>query len=142
MRPLLPVMLGLPFIAFFGALWVAILTIISRIGGWWRLSRSYRHAGPLSGNRWLFQSMSMRYSANYNGCLTVTANELGLGFSMWMIFRVAHPPLFVPWQDISIESVRDFLGRERVELRFAREPEVFMRITPRLAQKIAAATPN
>jgi hypothetical protein len=81
----------------------------------------------------------MRGWANYNGCLTVGGNVEGLYLSVLFLFRPGHPPLFVPWIEISgrIEKRRWF---SRVTLSFQRCPSIPLVISRRLSERISRAS--
>ncbi len=80
----------------------------------------------------------MRWLIGYNHCLTIGADPRGLYLSIFFPFRIAHPPLFIPWQDISLVS-KTFLWVKYVELRLGRENAIPLRISDRLAQKLKSA---
>ena len=82
-------------------LWVAVSIVISYLGGWASLSKRFRFRGQFSGNRWRGQSGQMRWIASYGNCLTVGANEDGLYLATFPLFRVGHPPLLIPWNEVS-----------------------------------------
>jgi hypothetical protein len=48
----------------------------------------------------------MKGTAFYSGCTFFTSNKKGLGLSLLFPLRFGHPPLFIPWSDISIEKSR------------------------------------
>ena len=73
----------------------------------------------------------------YNGALTPGADPFGLHLAVWPLFRIGHPPLFVPWSDISL-SLENYLWIEVVLLTFARDPHARVRITHRLADRLSA----
>jgi hypothetical protein len=126
------------FAAMFLAIWIGIGVLISHIGGWASLTGPYRASVGFSGERWKFQSAGMRYWTNYSGCLTVGASYEGLYVSILFLFRTGHPPLLIPWKEISACRKR-LLGREIVELRLGRELSIPFRIIPRLADRLRAA---
>ena len=118
------------------AVWVAILNVLARVGGWIALAEVYPAAGGFEGDRWWFQSAQMRWRVNYGGVLTVGASPRGLYLSVLLPFRIAHPPLFIPWADISA-SERKGLAAGYVELRFRRAPGIPLRVMERLGRRIA-----
>lgn len=124
------------FVLFFVGLWMLISVVISHVGGWQELAGIYSSADPFQGRRWPVQSGQMRW-AGYNNALTVGANARGLHLSVLFLFRLGHPPLFIPWEEISAENKRQWL-RSRVELRFARASGVPLVISKGLAERIAA----
>lgn len=62
----------------------------------------------------------VRYGTNYNNCLTIGASPAGLYMAMPWLFRIGHPPIFIPWNDVTVSRakvlfwniVRFQLGRE------------------------------
>ena len=125
------------FVLFFVGLWVFISVVISHVGGWQELAGIYSSADRFQGRRWPVQSGQMRWGAGYNNALTVGANDRGLHLSVLFLFRVGHPPLFIPWEEVGAENKRQWL-RSRVELRFARASAVPLVISKSLAERIAA----
>ena len=120
-------------------IWVLVSSIISRVGGWALLAKVYlaQDSTTLDGETWKFQSIQMRWGTNYGNCVTVRANPLGLGFSILFLFRIGHPPLLIPLDDITIHEVR----RSRffpswIEFRFRLEPSIPIRMSNKLFSKI------
>jgi len=130
-----PILLGFAFAVF---AWVTMFTLTSHIGGWATLAGQYRASETFTGSRWQFEKAQMRWLIGYNHCLTIGADPRGLYVSMFFPFRIAHPPLFIPWRDISFVS-RKFLWVKGVELRLGRENIIPFRISDRLAQKLKSA---
>jgi len=124
------------FVPLFVAMWVGICHVISLVGGWRELSSHYHAEHPFSGELFRFQSAQMRGRMNYNSCLTVGANVEGLYLSVLFVFRLGHPPLFIPWSDVSgtIEKRRWF---SCLRLKFERCPLVPLVISKRLAERIS-----
>ena len=120
------------FAAIFLTIWIGIGVLISHIGGWALLAKTYQAPTDFSGERWRFESAGMRYWISYNSCLTVGASYEGLYVSILFLFRIGHPPLLIPWREITVSRKRH-LGREIVELRLGREPSIPFRIFPHLA---------
>jgi hypothetical protein len=44
----------------------------------------------------------MRWSPDYNGCLTIGANVRGLYLGVLFLSRVGHSPSFMPWSDVQM----------------------------------------
>jgi len=112
--------------------------LISHLGGWALLAEPYRITEPFSGSKWKFESAQMRYLTRYNHCLTVGADPRGLYLSMYFLFQISHPPLFIPWRDISF-SRKSFLRFKYVEFHLGREVTIPFRISDRLAEKLKSA---
>jgi hypothetical protein len=81
----------------------------------------------------------MRGIGGYHNCLTVGANPDGLYLAALFLFRVGHPPLFVPRTDVSgMRRGKWFLFRY-VELRLGRERSIPFCITEGLADRLKQA---
>ncbi len=134
MRPPHPAVIVL----FLVVVWVAISFVIGRASGWAELARTYTLDDIFTGERWSFQSASMRYLMGYNNCLTIGANAQGLFLAIFPLLRVGHSPLWIPWTDISVARKR-LLGFPVVELRLGHDPEIPFRVREKLAARLASA---
>lgn len=129
-----------PFLPFlFAAFWCSIVFVISRISGWSLLARRFRLEFPFTATTWRWQSARMRWLANYNNCLTVGSDPSGLCLSPFFLFRTGHPPLLVPWPEISIYRRRKVVFVTLVELRLGREEQIPFTITETLAERLRGA---
>ncbi len=115
---------------------IGTLLLISRISGWASLAERYQYSDLFDGKRWWFQSAQMRWLMGYNNCLIVGANRKGLYLGVIWPFRIGHPPLLIPWNDIAISTKR-LLGFRSMDLRFRYSPAVPFRISERLGRKLA-----
>ena len=93
----------------FPLLWVVIAALSSLASGWWSLSGKFRAETPAAeanDNRVFFGTLGWwLFPAQYSNVLYVTVDPAGIYLSIHFLFRVMHPPLFIPWA--SIESVVD-----------------------------------
>jgi len=92
------------------SLWVGVSLLMSLIGGWAFLRRRFRLSGTFKGKRWSYQSGQMRFIAGYRNCLTLGANDEGLYMATSLLFRIGHPPLLIPWSQITVDSKNEYLG--------------------------------
>jgi hypothetical protein len=130
--------LALLNIAAIGVLVVVIMVLISHWGGWASLAEQYRSQDPFPGPVWKFQCGQFRWLANYNNCLTVGADPRGL--FLWILppFRIAHPPLFIPWREISVTR-RKILWAKQVRFCLGSDLRIPLTIREGLAQKLQMA---
>jgi hypothetical protein len=119
------------------AAWSLICTGLARFAGWRSLALEYRAASPFRGRRFHFCSAQFAGWVGYNGSFTPGADRTGLFVAVWPVFRIGHPPLLVPWSEIEI-SVEKGRWLTVVLLTFARVPSARVRITLRLAKRLAA----
>lgn len=126
------------FFPFFVAFWCAICFVLSLIGGWHSLAQHYRLNGAFAGKRWHLRSGSLRL-VNYGNCLTLGADSTGLFMSILFPFRIGHPPLHIPWSEVSAESYRLFFF-PRVKFHFKQEPTVSFKLSKGLASELASAS--
>lgn len=130
-----------PFIFpfYFAALYILVMYWIALVGGWRLLAKRFRLQGTFAGERWTGQSAAMRWLTRYNRVLTVGADGAGLYMAPFILFRAWHPPLFVPWSEITDVRETQFLFSKFVVMRLGRVEEIPFRITASLAAQIRAA---
>jgi hypothetical protein len=139
------------FIVIFPIFWCAIVVLISRVSGWARLAERYHTNEAAQGPAWRFESASMRWNSRYGNIVTLSAEAQGLRIALFPLFRPGHPPLLVPWNEISARPASfRVLFRTPMELRFARAPEIpfclretaFLRIQAAAGGHLRLTTPN
>jgi hypothetical protein len=111
--------------------------LIGQLFGWGRLARHYLTREPFTGIKRHFRSGKIGLS-NYSGCLTVGTNSEGLYLAVVFLFRPGHPPLFIPWGDVTARVKESWLAGPRLQLRFSRAPRVVLYVSKRLGETIAA----
>ncbi|MFZ6779876.1 hypothetical protein ACO0LD_23835 [Undibacterium sp. Ji83W] len=97
----------MPFVFILG-----ISTALSFLGGWASLATQFRANQAATGERFRFVTGSMGsrfFPVNYGSCLFVTVSEQGLHLSVFFLFRMFSPPLFLPWSQMeTVEKKRYF----------------------------------
>lgn len=124
------------YILIFIALWICVCKLLSVFGGWQALSRDYRANSAFDGPKLWLKSVGIRRWTNYNNCITLGVDKYGLYVSVLPIFRIGHPPLLIPWTDISTEAAARRLLPDLVRFKFAKQPDVPMVFSKRLAERI------
>ncbi len=119
-------------------LWTGISFLIAKIGGWRLLARRFRLNSTFVGEKWSMQSAAMRFGVSYNNCLAVGANNMGLFVRPMTLFRLWHPPLFVPWNEVRVFPKKRWLW-DFMEYRLGSEEQIPFTVRVKLAQKIQAA---
>jgi len=124
--------------AYIVALGLLLPGLISYIGGWTALAKRFRLREPFVGERWWGQSGQMRSIAGYNHCLTIGSSPQGLYLAMMPLFSFRHPPLLVPWNEITVSRRQSrFFGSVRLGL--TRELDIPLGLRPKLADKLKRA---
>lgn len=124
------------------SVWWVAMYLASRIGGWSLLAEAYATEEDFDGAKAQFQSVSLtRFGvpANYNNLITIGADASTLRLSVFLLFRPFHPPLKIPFADLSAKR-KKLLVFETVELTAAKAPPVRISITANRAVSIAAAS--
>lgn len=134
-----PAAIAFIFPLFFVALWCAVLFLTSQISGWAALARRFRLASPFTGQTWAWNRARMRWGTNYKNCLTIGADPMGLYLSVMFFFRLFHPPLVLPWQEVSVRRRRKILFFRYVELSLGREEQIPLLIRENLADQVRLA---
>ncbi len=105
---LFPILGVLGFIVVFPIFWCGVVGLISVIGGWRTLAAHY--AVPTFGGTVLSHATTGRLGlANYRNVLKVGWSEQGLHLGVMVFFRPFHPPLCIPWQDVTRRTQGKFL---------------------------------
>ena len=117
--------------------WMVVGFVSRHLTGWASLAQRYRCDERFSGDRLRFRSAAMRYWSHYGNCLTMGVNPEGFFLSVSIPFLLGHPPLFIPWNEITVRRTR-VLWAKCVEFHLGREPAIPLRISERLATKLAA----
>jgi hypothetical protein len=139
MSPSLTSQPSLLLIPVFGLLlWFPVAAIVSWVGGWSALARTYRAQAPFVGVKWTMQSARMRWEMNYNNVLTLGVNAEGLYLATMVLFRFCHPSLLIPWSDIKVRRSKVWIF-EYLIFTLGRELEIPLRIRSSLAAKLRAA---
>ena len=120
--------------AFAAAVWCLVLGLASVVGGWRRLAGRYRDTELFAGDVTRFASAQVGW-ASYSGALTVGASETGLFLATLSIFRPFHPPLFIPWTEVSAEPITSRFGTA-ARLAFASVPGVRVTLSGRAAARL------
>jgi hypothetical protein len=128
------------FPIFFVAFWVFVCFIIGLVSGWRLLSKRFScPKGLFHGQTWSFRRARMRLLANYGNCLNFGADESGLYMSIFPIFRVGHPPLLIPWSEITVVPGETGLVFKQRNLRLGRQEAVSLRISASLMEHLRQA---
>lgn len=88
----------------FACLAIAFLFFGSRLSGWWAIFQHYPSKPHTIREKWHLRSMWMGFFFTYENCVTMKATDQGLHLSLIILFRIGHPPLLIPWEDIHIEK--------------------------------------
>ena len=123
---------------FFLGFWLLLNFIVSRLTGWAQMAAHYRNAGGFPEKVWRYQTIRTRWGMGYKGCTNVGIDSRGLHFSFGFLFRFGHPPLFVPWGDITITE-KKILKSKVLELRFRKTEDLPVRIFAELGDRLAQA---
>lgn len=126
------------FAAFFAILWCSVSFFLATLGGWRLLAEAYRLQDRFDGSRWRFASARMRWGVNYNGCLTFGANEHGLYLAALFLFRLGHPPLFIPWSDLRARETQGVMFKY-IEFTFPGADGVTLRVPHPLGSALLKA---
>lgn len=120
------------------AAWLAVFLAASRLSGWRALAAVYPSSGAALGERYRMRSARVG-RCPYNGAITFGAGPAGLSMSMPWPFRFEHPPVFLPWSELTVASGR--IGPFEV-VRFVPEqrPGSAIAVPRRLGEKLVAAS--
>lgn len=95
------------FLVLIPVMWCFISWTLSRVSGWNRLAECYRETGqPVESDSSEIEveSAHMRSARmgaiHYHSMLSFRVSDSGLKISILFLFRLGHPPLFIPWDQM------------------------------------------
>jgi hypothetical protein len=130
------------FLEIFFLLWCMVGYITSSLGGWFWLARRFRYRGKFSGPTWRWQTGRLLGVGHYNRCLIVGANEVGMYLAVTLPFRAGHPPLFIPWDQISFVDRTRMMFLRAIRFELGKDEPIPLTIYESLAKKLKAAAGN
>jgi hypothetical protein len=95
------------------AFYSGILFLLSHIGGWSRLALKFPARDIPTGERFGWQSARIGLT-RYNNALTIFTSREGLYFQPLFLFRLAHPPFFIPWSEVKHPQAQRMFMRDMV----------------------------
>jgi hypothetical protein len=134
--------------------WAGFCFVDSKMAGWNSMAESYPLRTPYSGKRFTMETACLGNS-NYKSGLTLGPNQVGLYIDVSFLYRWWHPPLFIPWNDIthvpvapedekkevSVPFLKLQLTRNPfIELQIAKNPGKPLKISQKLAQSLVDAS--
>jgi hypothetical protein len=133
---------------------LGVMLLAQYWSGWGVLSEVYTSARVFKPmRRWTFISarMGVREGDSLLGvekplfslrnCLNIAVSETGLRLSVFPLFRLFHPPLFIPWNHVSAQNRSGILSNW-IEFHFSGAPSVVLRIEESVGYDVAGYAPN
>ena len=119
-------------------LWGLFLFVFSFLSGWLSLGRKYKISNNHLSKRahLVFSYTLMKRFFNYGYFIKIGLQPEGLFLQVLFPFRIGHPSLLIPWNDIVAENNFKFMIMDYVQLNFVKEPGLNLCIPIKFAQKI------
>lgn len=108
------------------------------LGGWTKLAKHYKFESHFEGQKWKFQSLNIG-KTNYTNLVTVGSSSRGLYLSIFILFRLGHPSILIPWEQLIIK--REKIGLNQYNsLQPAACPRIKIFLSDRLFYQISEAS--
>ncbi len=120
--------------------WFLLGWLSSVIGGWGKLAAKYRFNGTFDGAFFPTRSAVLGMT-RYTNCLTMGANRKGLYLNVFVWMRLNHPPLFIPWSEMT-GTVQDSWLTKILVLQFKNAPKVSVELPMNTALELKKAAQN
>ncbi len=81
-----------------------ISTVLTIKSGWHRIAKRFPYQAQTDYRKFTFVRMSLGsglFPVAYGGAAIVRLSPHGLGISVIFLLRFLHPPMFIPWSEIS-----------------------------------------
>ena len=86
-------------------MWPIVSLLLALLSGWRRLAKHYRVAGPLEGDDFYMQGIRLG-AVFYSGCVKLKRTPVGLNIALLPVFSLWHPPLLIPWTELTYVGQR------------------------------------
>ncbi len=116
--PMTAVLIALAVVAF-PVIWLSVVAVVARIGGWRALAERYEDTGSAEPEqRFRFGSVVLRrwLPARYRGSVHIGLGAAGLFLTPLFVFRFQHPPLRIPWTAVARCEDGSLLGFRWVDV--------------------------
>jgi hypothetical protein len=114
---------------------ILVAYVLAFVGGWWSLSQRYQTKRLLPHGSFV-GSGRMRFISSYSNVLRLGSDAEGLYLTFWP--RLAHPPLFVPWDQVEIGPPRRMLFNSQT-LSLGRDLQIPFTMRERDVQRLLLA---
>ncbi len=115
MAPSLYLFLALA-VFFLGLFFPLVIAVVGEISGWRRLAERYPLPGEAPPPTHKFQSLRLNIGS-YRRVLQMAETPQGVYLEPMSLFRLNHPPLFLPWTEILLEEHPTWWGWYLARLR-------------------------
>lgn len=119
----------------------AILFLLSRTGGWHAWAKHYARKNVQALVKLTWANGKMKGFAKYGNTLTLGVNEDGLILATIIWFRLFHPTLVLPWNEIRTRSARYFFS-DVIEVYTDAANGVSIKLYPRELKQLAELLQN
>jgi len=129
----------LDFVVLVAGLMCVLSFPVNFLSGWHALSLRFRaqsepygdvkSAGPF------FYNVYTRYWIHYSSVIRLTAASDALYLSVLALFRIGHPPLRIPWEEIRFSRTK-YWWRRYVVLTLGAQERIPFRISERMARNL------
>jgi hypothetical protein len=105
-------------------IWCAVVGMIGFLSGWQRLAKVYPLSEPIEKEKTVgMQSLNLSMFSRYNNCITFGVSDKGMSIRVMSIFRIGHPPMFIPWEDMLAEDIKVYKFIPMVRLILLKDPK-------------------
>ena len=119
--------------------WPFVTGMIAIFGGWRHLAWSFPSVLIVKGERYARQSVSLSLFGSYSSAIHVTLTETGVHMVPMILARLLHPPILIPWANVTACERCDFLFIERTRISVGRPADRKIDISGRVAPAIELA---
>lgn len=105
--------------------------------GWGPLSKLYPASGEIEGTKENFVSMGLG-GGIYKNCVVLIYNDLGLYMRMLSLFKMFHPPLFIPWNQFQYNEINNPLSFNRHKIEIGIPPITYIILNDHTFKRLRA----
>ena len=119
------------------AVFALLMPLVAWFSGWRRLAEDFRTDSETRG-RIVLGTGTLRYGAHYNNVMCLDCRPEGLVLSVRGPFRLAHPPLLIPWSQVKAEDLSVLWTIPATRLELGSDAQIPLTIFKREARELVA----
>ncbi len=118
--------------------WCLVVWAIAKVSGWQQIARSYPMTQKIPNEKTIgLQSLRIGLFSQYNNSITYGFSDQGMSLQVLSIFRLGHPPIFIPWEDLLAQETRIFKTFPMIRLILVKEPNRKLFLRPKQVERFA-----
>jgi hypothetical protein len=126
-------LIAIAFLPVFVAIWCGFCLLLAKIGGWSALAVRFPAVEEPAGEKFRFCSVRIGI-ALYRSATTAIKTDTGLYLSMYVLFRLGHPAILIPWSEMKNPQAKRIFGASWIEVTISTPSIIVVRLPAKIVE--------